>query len=225
MRARKESMTMTRFTSSVALAAVALTLSACGPETDRLTPVSNPSLSSVNQPVVQRTDFVLDVASSGEGVPTSEKGRLADWFGSLNLGYGDRVYVDESGYRDDRARADVAQVAADYGLLLSDGAPVSAGSAAPGSVRVIVSRTTASVPGCPVWEDQSVGAPETTATNYGCATNSNLAAMVADPNDLVRGQSGDATGDDVQASKAVKLYRDRKPSGGGGLKAETTGGN
>jgi pilus assembly protein CpaD len=223
MRARKDS-TMTRFTSSAALVAIALGLSACGPETNRLTPVSNPSLYSVNQPVVQRTDFALDLAAGG-GVPASEKARLADWFESLRVGYGDRVYVDEAGYGDRQSRADVAEVAADYGLLLSHGAPVSAGSAAPGMVRVIVSRTDASVPGCPVWEDELVGAPERTASNYGCATNSNLAAMIADPNDLVLGQTGDDRGGSVQGSKAVKLYRDRVPTGSGGLKSEKTGGN
>ena len=87
-----------------------------------------------------------------------------------------------------------------------------------------VSRATASVPGCPVWEDEQVGAPERTATNYGCATNSNLAAMVADPNDLVLGQEGAGVRDNVQGSKAVKLYRDRAPTGAGNLKSEKTGG-
>ena len=215
---------MTRFTSSAALVAIALGLSACGPETNRLTPVSNPSLYSVNQPVVQRTDFVLDVAASGGGVPASEKDRLADWFESLRVGYGDRVYIDQAGYGDAQSRADVAQVAADYGLLLSEGAPLSVGSAAPGMVRVIVSRTDASVPGCPIWVDETVGAPERTSTNFGCATNSNLASMIADPNDLVRGQTGGDLRDTVQGSKAVKLYRDRTPTGSGGLKSEKTGG-
>jgi pilus assembly protein CpaD len=209
MRARKDS-TMTRFTSSAALVAIALGLSACGPETNRLTPVSNPSLYSVNQPVVQRTDFALDLAAAG-GVSALEKARLADWFESLRVGYGDRVYVDEAGYGDRQSRADVAEVAADYGLLLSHGAPLSAGAA--------------SVPGCPIWEDETVGAPERTASNYGCATNSNLAAMIADPNDLVLGQTGDDRGGSVQGSKAVKLYRDRVPTGSGGLKSEKTGGN
>ena len=214
---------MTRFTSSTALVAVGLALTACGPETNRLTPVSNPSLYAVNQPVVQRTDFVLDVAASG-GVPAAEKARLADWFDSLGVSYGDRVYVDEAGYLDAQSRADIAQVAGGYGLLLNDGSPVSAGSAAPGMVRVIVSRTTASVPGCPVWEDETVGAPERTASNYGCATNSNLAAMIADPNDLVLGQSGTSPRENVQGSKAIKLYRDRAPTGAAPLKAEKTGG-
>ncbi len=215
---------MTRFTSSAALVAITLGLSACGPETNRLTPVSNPSLTSVSQPVVQRTDFVLDLAGSGSGVPASEKARLADWFDSLRVSYGDRVYVETAGYDDAQSRADIAEVAGDYGLLLNEGAPLSAGSAAPGMVRVIVSRTIATVPGCPIWEDEMVGAPEGTSSNYGCATNSNLAAMIADPNDLVLGQSGTSPRENVQGSKAIRLYRDRAPTGAAPLKAEKTGG-
>lgn len=203
---------MTRFTSSAALVALALGLSACGPETNRLTPVSNPSLYPVNQPVVQRTDFVLDIAAAGGGVPASEMARLSDWFDSLDVGYGDRVFVDEPEYADPRSRADIARVAADHGLLLSDGAPISSGSAAPGMLRVVVSRTKATVPGCPIWEDQLVGAPEQTSSNYGCATNSNLAAMIADPNDLVLGQSATDM-ESEQGVKAVKSYRDRGPAG------------
>lgn len=211
---------MTRFTSSAALAAIALSLAGCATDDTHLTPIHNPSIYSVNQPVVQRTDFVLDVNASG-GVPATEKARLADWFASLRLGYGDRVYVDQ-GYRDSAARADIAEVAGDFGILLSEGAPVSAGNAAPGMARVIVSRAVASVPGCPNW-DGEFGTPVQTSSNYGCATNSNLAAMVADPNDLVLGQSGAGIDDASQGSKAVKLYRERVPTGSGGLKSEKGG--
>ncbi len=207
---------MTRFTVSAALLAMAGGLTACGPETNRLTPVSNPSIYSANQPVVERTDFVLDLAAGGGGVPAAEKARLADWFDSIGLRYGDKVYLDQPGYSDPIDRADIGAVTADYGLLLSEGAPLAAGSAAPGMVRVIVSRTTATVPGCPIWEDELVGAPERTSTNYGCATNSNLANMIADPNDLVRGQAGDTMRDSIQGSKAVKLYRERNPTGSSG---------
>ena len=48
--------------------------------------------------------------------------------------------------------------------------------------------------------------------------------MVADPNDLVLGQEGAGVRDNVQGSKAVKLYRDRAPTGAGNLKSEKTGG-
>jgi pilus assembly protein CpaD len=217
-------MTMRPIKSSAALIAVAMTATACGPVTNGLTPVSNPSLYSVNQPVVQRTDYVLDVNATGGGVPDAELARLDAWFDSIQLGYGDHVSIDTGGaYADAAARGDIASVVADYGLLLDEGAPVTAGAVQPGSVRVVVSRMTASVPGCPIWEDEIVGAPERTATNYGCATNSNLAQMIADPSDLVLGQAG--SGDDSRTgSRAVKIYREKRPTGAGELKSETTGG-
>jgi pilus assembly protein CpaD len=201
---------MNRLLSSAALTLVAMGTAACGPETNRLTPVSNPSIYSVNQPVVQETNYVLDLSSSGAGLPVSEQGRLAHWFEGLDLRYGDKVYADDGGYG---ARDDVARVAGDFGLLLSAGAPVTAGPIGPGAVRVVVARASASVPGCPIWEDPLVGAPEQTSTNHGCATNSNLARMIADPNDLVRGQTAVGDRDFATGTKPVRGYRDRQPTG------------
>jgi pilus assembly protein CpaD len=179
----------------------------------------NRSLDSVNQPVVQRTDYVIDLTTDGDGLSASERERLKGWFESLALGYGDRVSVDEA-YGPSRSRSDVAKVAAEYGLLLSEGAPVTPGSPQPGGLRVIVSRSTASVPGCPIW--QGPGGPSATSPNYGCGVNSNVAAMVADPSDLVLGQAGSGTGDATTASKAIKVYREAKPTGTKGLIINST---
>ena len=205
---------MARKSSIAALLVLGLGTAACGPAARQ----ANTSLYSVNQPVVQRTDYVLDLATSADGVPTSELERLAGWFESLDLGYGDRISIDENGgYGDGNVRRDIASVAGHYGLLVSDGAPMSEGSVQPGTARVIVSRTTASVPGCPNWGGQEVGPRTTTSPNYGCATNSNLAAMVADPNDLVLGQTGSGTGDPATTSRAIRSYRDAPPTGTRGL--------
>jgi pilus assembly protein CpaD len=218
-------MIMARFDSSAALAVLAIATAACGPVNNRLTPVSNPSLSSVNQPVVQRTDYVLDINSTGSGIPADEQQRLGQWFETLQLRYGDAVSIDQAaGYADPGSRQDISDVAAQYGLLLTEGAPITAGGVQPGSVRVIVSRTSASVPGCPIWQDPVVGAPLKTSTNFGCATNSNLAAMIADPNDLVLGQTGSSDGNTTASNKAIKAYRTAVPTGAGGLKSEKTGG-
>ena len=217
---------MRRFKLSAALIALGLGTAACGPVTNGLNPVSNPSLYSVNQPVVHRSDYVLDLNATDSGVPGPEQDRLAAWLDSLQVGYGDRVFIDQAGYGDSAARADIAAVVGRYGLLLSDGAPVTAGSVQPGSVRVVLSRMTASVPGCPYWEDEVVGAPERTATNYGCATNSNLAVMIADPADLVLGEAGSPSGDPATTNRVInEFYRNRIPTGyEGGLKSESTGG-
>jgi pilus assembly protein CpaD len=201
---------------SAALLIVGVTTSGCMESwkgTDHEALRSNLSLYSENQPVVHRTDLVFDVDATGSGIPSSEVIRLADWFDSIDLRYGDRVSIDESS-ASPGGRADVARLLAQYGMLLDDAAPVTVGSVPPGSVRVIVSRATASVPGCPNWRKSRLGGdPISTDTNFGCSINSNLAAMVADANDLVLGQEGAGTADPATAEKAVKAYRDRAPSG------------
>jgi pilus assembly protein CpaD len=179
-------------------------------------------LDSPAQPVVQRTDYVMDLIARDDRLSPTERSRLNGWFGSLGIGYGDRIWVDEP-YGPSSARQDVARVAAEYGLLLSDGAPVTAGGVQPGTVRVIVSRSVASVPGCP-FADSNRG-PSSTSANYGCSINSNLAAMIADPSDLVLGQAGNGTRDTGTAAKAIKVYRDTPPTGVKGLdKVNTQGG-
>jgi pilus assembly protein CpaD len=182
----------------------------------------NWGLYSYNQPVVQRADYVLELANPGPGLPIGERARLRAWFASLGLGYGDRVAV-ESAYGSEPVRADVARVAAEYGLLLSETAPIVPGRPEPGAIRVIVSRSVAHVPGCP-FADSHQG-PSATSANYGCAVNSNLAAMIADPNDLVLGEAGSAAGDPATAAKAIRTYRDAKPTGANGLQAASVKGS
>ncbi|MFM5915879.1 MAG: CpaD family pilus assembly protein [Chakrabartia godavariana] len=195
------------------LLGIALALSACGTE--------NRGLSSVHQPVVQRTDYVYDVAGAG-GLEQTDVKRLAGWFEALKIGYGDRVSVDTSSAGDTRAARDaVAALAARYGLLLDETAPVTSGEIAPGNVRVVVSRVTASVPNCPDWSRASQ--PDMTghaSSNYGCATNSNLAAMIANPEDLISGRSGSPVSSTLASSKAVKTYREAPTTGAGGLVKE-----
>jgi len=82
----------------------------------------------------------------------------------------------------------------------------------------------ATVPGCP--DFSRVSQPEfnsNTSSNQGCAINSNLAAMVANPADLVRGQPGADTSDDVSSLKAIDTFRKAVPTGAGGLKSDSAG--
>ncbi|MBW4331498.1 CpaD family pilus assembly protein [Stakelama sp. CBK3Z-3] len=180
-------------------------------------------LESPHQPVVTRNNYALDLQTSGYGLAPGEADRLAGWMSLLNLGYGDRVYVaDAQGY-DAAAREAVAGEAARFGLLLSDAAPVTPGSVAPGTVRVVVTRMSASVPGCPDYAD--VDQPNFdahTTSNFGCAINSNLAAMVARPEDLVRGQPGSGTTDPDTAVKAIQTFRKATPTGAEGLDEVST---
>jgi pilus assembly protein CpaD len=212
---------MSRLTPLAVLLLGGAALAGCS-STGNSTQGANRSVDSLNQPVVQRTDFTIDLATNGEGLSPAERGRLESWFNSLRLGYGDRISVDEA-YGPSQSREDVAHLAAEYGLLLSESTPITAGQVEPGSLRVIISRSTASVPNCPNW--QGPGGPSATSPNYGCATNSNLAAMIADPSDLVLGQTGSGR-DNATSGKAIRLYREAKPTGANGLnEASSKGGN
>ena len=199
-----------------ALLAPALLLGGCG--------TYNGGVDSVYQPVVQRTDYVFDLNTSGYGLAPGETERLAGWLGSMRLAYGDKVAVDDGG-DGSTGREQIAAEAGRYGILLDDKAPVTVGRIGPGTVRVVVTRMSASVPNCPDYSRQyQPDYAASTTSNYGCATNSNLAAMVANPGDLVRGQPGSGVSDPASGSRAVKVYRDATPTGAGGLKAESTGG-
>ena len=46
----------------------------------------NRSMESVHQPVVSRTDYVIDVQAAPNGLAPGEADRLTGWFDGLNLG-------------------------------------------------------------------------------------------------------------------------------------------
>jgi pilus assembly protein CpaD len=179
----------------------------------------------VNVPVVTRADYVFDASAPGGSLTPVDKARLDAWFRGLGLGYGDSIYVDAAYAQS--ARYEVAQIAGNYGMMIQPGAPVTAGAVAPGSVRIIVSRTRAEVPGCPNWSRPSQpNYNNRMLSNFGCGVNSNLAAMVANPEDLVHGREGQGVGDPLTGTKAIDLYRSTEPSGKKGLQSVSVkGGN
>jgi pilus assembly protein CpaD len=180
-------------------------------------------LAALNVPVVTTADYVFDAAAPGGALASGEGDRLNGWFQGLGLGYGDTIYVDGAM---PAARNQVAVLAGRYGMMVSPGAPVTAGVVQGGSVRVVVARRRATVPGCPNWSQPSQPDWDNKSTsNYGCGVNSNLAAMVANPEDLVRGREGAPVMDSVSAVRAIDMYRRQVPTGQGGLKdASSKGG-
>ncbi len=183
------------------------------------------SLYSTKQPVIERTNFTLDVQTNRSGLPISEQQRVDGWFDTMELAYGDRISIDDP-TNNPALKTAVSDLAGRYGLLVSATAPTTAGFLNPGQARIVITRSNASVPGCPDWSATSdMNYNNATSPNYGCATNSNLAAMIADPLDLLEGKKG--SGESVVASgtKAIDTFRDTAPSGAGGLPAASTGGN
>ena len=175
-------------------------------------------IAATNVPVVTTADYVFDAATPAGSLDAGEAARLDGWFQGLGIGYGDSIYVD--GPDAAPARAQVASIAGRYGLMVSNGAPVTAGLVPPGTLRVVVSRRRAEVPGCPNWSVASQpNWDNATMSNFGCAVNANLAAMVANPEDLLHGREGTGVGDTLTAAKAVQLYRSTPPSGSKGLES------
>jgi pilus assembly protein CpaD len=194
-------------------ASLSLSLAGCGAIG------ANTSMYSVHQPVVERTNYAIDVNIDGNsGIPVSEQRRVGEWFDALKLGYGDRIAIDYGdNYASAGAQRAISGLADKYGMLLGDTAPVTVGNVAPGTVRIVVTRSKASVPSCPdMHKTTEANYNASNSSNYGCATNTNLAAMIADPEDLVRGQET-AQMDTNTGSKAVKALRD-KPAVAGATK-------
>jgi pilus assembly protein CpaD len=192
--------TTTRTLASALALSLGLSLTACGGMAD------NRSLYSMRQPVVERSTMALDVTTSNDGLPVAEQRRIAAWFEAMGLGYGDRVSVEDPLDRPE-TRAAVADLAGRYGLLLADGAPIVAGEVQPGQARVVIARSRASVPGCPDWSGKSdANLGNGISANYGCANNSNLAAMIANPEDLIKGQQGSPDTYINTSNTTIKAY-------------------
>ncbi|MFL0357375.1 CpaD family pilus assembly protein [Erythrobacter sp. GH1-10] len=186
---------------------------------------TNTSLYSPNQPVVERTNFTFDVQTDSSGLPIGEQSRLNGWFEAMDLRYGDRVSVEAPANTTAVSEA-VNELAGRYGLIVSKVAPTTSGYLEPGQARVVITRSSASVPNCPNWSAASdsnymnAGSP-----GFGCATNGNLAAMVANPEDLLEGQKGSGETVISTGTKAIDTYREAEPSGAGGLGNANSGGN
>ena len=101
-----------------------------------------------------------------------------------------------------------------------------------GDARVDVQYAVVIPPNCPDWRTSPVTTYSNSKQgNFGCASTVNLGAMVADPQDLVRGHAT-VTPDTQRSSKVVELYHGGQSSaapaaaaasGGGGAPANDAG--
>lgn len=187
-------------------AALALPLAGCGGVPH------NSSLNSVHQPEVTHSSVSLELVTTNGALPASEQKRLAAWFEALHLRYGDKLSIADP-LGGESARAGVADVAARFGVVLGEQASDETADVAPGSLRVTLTRASAHVPHCPDWSGNAASNPKSaTSTNYGCAVNSNLAAMVANPDHLLKGATATGNTSGMTAEKAIAAWRAAAPA-------------
>lgn len=177
---------------------------------------SNRSLDSIHQPVVSQSNHHLDIASYGGEVSPAEAQRVQEWLQAIDVRYGDQAVIEDEGlYGNPAATATLRNLLIERGV---SNIAVSQGS----TLRLHISRSIAYVPNCPDWTSRYTTDPANeTSSNYGCATNSNLAAMVADPNDLVRGVASSSS-NTQQGVKAIQSYREKPVTGSQALKSTET---
>jgi len=199
-----------------ALLAVSAALAACGPV--------NQGVSTVKTPQFQTKSLSIDIKFVGDEIGPMQAAALQEFLASANLGYGDRVSLDDPMAQGaDVRRAAVGEIVGRFGLLLADAGPVLPGRLPAGMVRLVIERSVANVPDCPDWRRPSnFELAASTSSNFGCATQSNLAAMVADPNDLAEGRDY-AGADGTTVVKATDAFRRRVPTAAasGGALPET----
>ena len=142
----------------------------------------------VNVPVVTRTDYVFDAAAPGGSLGSAEQARLDAWFRGLGLGYGDsissmRLMRTRRASKSHRSQANTACAGA---WRPGNGGAGRTGHG-PGDCQPVACRGS----GCPNWSRQAQpNYNNRTMSNFGCGVNSNLAAMVANPEDLIHGREG-----------------------------------
>src|SRR3546814_17179785 len=84
-----------------------------------------------------RTDTLFPYTTLFRSLEISEQQRLANWFEAMELGYGDRVSIDDP-MASKATRDAVAQLAGRHGILVEEGAPVTSGHIAPGQARIVL---------------------------------------------------------------------------------------
>jgi pilus assembly protein CpaD len=195
------------------LLAAAMLVTGCTPDAARWTPVEAPKQNKVEFVAMpHQVRFAPNAAVPANG----EEKALADFLGGIERNYGDQITID-AGPHSGNAAADaltakridtVAAMLRKLGVRAQVASrPSVDGALARDGVVVTVGRYVVTGPNCPDRsKPESDDYTNTTQSNYGCATVTNLGLMVANPGDLLMGNTpGPADGDYM--AKGVQNYR------------------
>jgi pilus assembly protein CpaD len=217
---------MTRPAIGAALAATALALAACASNPAALVPAGSPE---TPKPIaVSLVKLNHDIAFEDGGLaPGARQAADLETFLTSSGDTGrDHVYVLASATSLDGERADA--LVARLGAKGVSASAIRDSSLPAGVLRVTIERYVASAPDCPDWSRVAwANFNNLTSSNFGCATSADLAAMVADPHDLIGGRTmGPVVGD--PATFPIERYRigaiSLRPAGAGASGSGDSGG-
>jgi len=209
-------LTVRRLAPAAALA-LAAAIAACAPPTQHWSHNEAPKANKVDW--VQFNHAVVFPGGSTV-LPAAERDLLDRFAMESAAGYGDQVRVSASGAAStpqqqalaEKREAAIIEFFRSRNVMAARGIRPRDGSPADATVNVAVGRYVVTTPKCPNWTKPPGFDPEnTTGSNFGCATETNLGLMVADPGDLVRGRElGPADGRFAQG--AQERYQTNAPS-------------
>jgi pilus assembly protein CpaD len=199
---------MKNLSSSIRRLAFSLTaillVSACTiNETEQWSPQEAPKKNKIDW-----VTFNHDVGFASPSSSLSKAGRseISRFLGEIDIGDSDRVFIRAKKGAGNHQVAAVAKYLRK--LKLRPEIVIARGAKRP--VSVVVGRYLVTTPRCPDWTKQpGLDSANRRSSNFGCATTSNLGLMVADPGDLVQGQTMGPS-DGAKGASSVNKYREDK---------------
>jgi pilus assembly protein CpaD len=217
------------------LAILALTMAACtpsehvGPNPDLgWLPASSPKTLEVDRAEYRHAVYF---ATDRAEITANERDRLLTFLRTIQVRDRDSLHLE--GHADERAtevynlelaarrNASVEGFLAELGVGNLVRATAAYGERAPASpgtgpdawrqnrrVELVLERHLVTLPACPDWSRRSgLDFDNLPLSNYGCATQTNLGLMIADPRDLVRGR-GLGSADGIHQAEGIVRYRE-----------------
>jgi pilus assembly protein CpaD len=156
-------------------------------------------------------DYEIYFARGAKALTSTQSAGLASFLRTSGIGEGDSVTVEGSGASSLGAAREAA-VVAELKRLRIDAVSGTDPKLAADALRVHADHAVATAPTCPDWSKPEPDEPNnTTSSNYGCATAANLAAMIANPADLVKPKEN-GRADGAVLAQGAELYRSGKLS-------------
>lgn len=176
---------------------------------------NNLSVAEEHPITVDSQVVTMTIALSGTELSSLDKARLRSFAESyVNSGYGPLTVMSPSGSSNDRNGQDRAAAVREYlhemGVDWSaiNGAAYRAGDDRANELVLSYTHYVATPSACGIWKGMTArDFANLRSPNFGCATQNNLAAMIADPHDLVAPQASTAP-DAMSRIRAINAYRE-----------------
>ncbi len=200
MKRRNQDLTKSSRVPQILFAAAALTLAACQPTLTEWTASESPKTIDV-----QRLSGSLNLAVAGAALTADQAGQIDGFLSRQGNLFNLRVTLASRDGQADNLGA-VEQFLIGRGVRPSHITRGTMPLSGAGNVEIVAEHYVSAPPSCPDWTHANIlDGTNSNSSNFGCATASNLARMVADPRDLVVGRSlAPASG--AAAAAAVGRY-------------------